>query len=92
MYRPTTIKSLLLSTSPFCACFFVRLEGRFSVPACVLGSAARSGGQDWPQAIAGGGAKRSLTAASTVRGSFGAGLSVPLEKRGQITVEMPEWN
>jgi hypothetical protein len=37
----------------------VRLEGRFSFPADVLESAERSGGQDRPQATAGGGAKRS---------------------------------
>jgi hypothetical protein len=33
--------------------------GRFSVPACTIASVARSGGQDWPQATAKGGAQQS---------------------------------
>jgi hypothetical protein len=34
-------------------------RGRFFVPTCAQGGAARSRGQDWPQATAGGGAQRS---------------------------------
>ncbi len=37
-------------------------EGRFSVPACVQRGTARSGGRAWPQATAGGGAKRARPA------------------------------
>ena len=39
--------------------FSVRVERRFSVPACDFYRAARSGGQDWPKATTEGGAKRS---------------------------------
>jgi hypothetical protein len=38
--------------------FSVRPRDRFSVPTTVLGRAARSRRQGWPQATAGGGAKR----------------------------------
>ena len=31
------------------SCFFVRLKGRFSVPACRRPSIARSGGRGWPK-------------------------------------------
>ncbi len=51
-------------------CFFVRSEGRFSVPTWLWGGAARSRGQDWPKATAEGAREAVLTAVSTAPSWF----------------------
>ena len=55
--------------------FFVRLNGRFSVPACFQECAARSGGQHQPQGCRGTRREPLLTAASTEPGLRGPGRS-----------------